>query len=168
MRGKIELMNYDGPHIHFSDAEKAGLPNADEILSSLIVVAKKCYNILKSIDPSFSHHECITHFIHSADCAMQVIQFIEREGDVNFGALCASIDIPGIDETLPLMVMPFETFKSELPGPHSDCLSRAMYYIGLTGTKMYPGALDEHGVPGFRDIFDDKSSGSSSLIRLWS
>lgn len=161
-----EMMKYDGPDIHFSDAEVAGLPKADEILPKLILVAKKCYNTLNSLNRDFSNHESITHFIHSADCAMQIIQHIEREGNVDYGLLCATIDIPGIDETLPLMVTIFETFKSNRTGPHSDYLNRAMYYIEVTGTKMYPGGLDEDGVQGYRDIFDD-DGGFSSLIRLY-
>ncbi len=161
------MMNYDGPNIHFSDVEKAGLPNADEILPNLISAAKQCYNILTSINPAFNNHECITHFIHSADCALQVVQHIEREGGVDYSALCETIDIPGIDEILPLLVLTFESFKSELEGLRADYLGSAIFYIALVGTKMYPDGLGERGVQGFRNIFDDKSSGFNSLIRLW-
>ena len=35
----------------------------------------------------------------------------------------------------------------------SDMLADVIFALALIGTKLYPGGLDEDGVPGYRDIF---------------
>ena len=162
----IAMMNNDdGPRIHFSDEEKAGLPSADKVLPILIPVAKACYRLLNPAKLGKDNRTCITWFINSVDCAMQVTQRTRHEGPVDLVPLIPEIDIPHINNTLPVLVNGFE--KTRLVWDDAEPFySRAMWVLCLIGIKMYPGGLDEDGVVGYRDIFDDDDSGSSSLIRL--
>lgn len=160
------MNNDDGPRIHFSDEEKAGLSNADKVLPILIPVAKACYRFLNPAKLRMDNRTCITWFINSVDCAMQVTQRTRREGPVDLATLILEIDIPHIENTLPVLVKGFKQTRSVWDDAE-PFYSRAMSVLCLIGIKMYPGGLDEDGVAGYRDIFDDDDSGSSSLVRLW-
>jgi len=153
------------PHIHFSEGEKPNLP--EEALSILISSAKQCYRLLNPAKLGIDMHEGITIFIHSVDCAMQVVQHRHRAGSVNLAALAATIDLPHIEDTLPILLAAFEEGGAFWKDDFTDHVAGIMFVLAFIGAKLYPGGLNEQGVQGYRDIFDDKSSGSSNLTRLY-
>lgn len=106
-------MNDDeDPLISFSEEEKGSLPDSDAALHILIAAARQCYRFLNPATSGIDEQTCWTHYVHSNNCAFQVIQRIDRLGAVNLDALCAKIDIPHIEDTLPILVTAYEKCRS--------------------------------------------------------
>ena len=136
------------PQIIFSEEEKPNLP--EESLAMLISAAKQCYHFLNPAKLKIDMREGITIFIHSVDCAAQIVQ---HGRDMDIAALSATIDITQIEETLPILVTAIEESLSIGNDACTDMLADVQFALGLIGTKLYPGGLDEDGVSGYRDIF---------------
>jgi len=146
-----------------SFSEEEGTPSVRPVLAILIPVAQKCYTFLNPAKPGMSERTCMLHFVQSIDCAFQVIQHRQREGEVDLGALCAKIEIPHIEDMLPLLVTALEKCCLIWVEAEFDYLGRAMFIIGLIGAEMYPNGMEDGSIGGFPDIFVDSGESRGSL-----
>ena len=140
-----------------SFSEEEGTPNIRPVLAILIPVAQECYTFLDPTKPSMNERTCMTHFVQSVDCAMQVVQHNHRVGTVDLNTLSTKITIPHIEDTLPLLVTAFEKCRSiwtEAEFDFGSFLGKLMFVMVTIGTKMYPSVKDS-SISGFGDIFED-------------
>ena len=143
------------PVIHFSDEEKACLPDADEVLPILVPVARDCYRLLDPLKPRFDDDSGKVHFIQSVDCAIQVMQRQEFAGPVNLEDLAAHIDIPYIEYTLPRLVDAFKRCRLIWSQREHHDLAMGMVYMAHIGAKMYPQGMICRVIHSYGDIFAD-------------
>ena len=153
--------------ISFSEEEKSSLPDSDAALHILIAAARQCYRFLNPATSGMDEQTCWTHYVHSNNCAFQVIQRIDRLGAVNLDALCAKIDIPHIEDTLPILVTAYEKCRAIWTDIYTGYAIGSHMILDDIGEKMYPGGLDSGSSLQFRDIFAD-TAGHSFMYGLHS
>jgi len=144
--------------------EEEGTSSVRPVLATLIPIAQKCYTFLNPVKSGMSERTCMIYFVQSIDCAFQVIQHRQREGEVDLGALCAKIEIPHIEDMLPLLVTALEKCCLIWAEAEFDCLGRAMFIMGIIGAEMYPGGMESGVIDGFPDIFADSGKSRDSLV----
>ncbi len=135
----INFMNDDEePFIYFSEAEKELLPDSDAVLHILIAAARQCYRFLDPAKSGVNKQVCERHYMHSINCAFQVIQRMDRVDDVDLDTLCAEVDIPYIENTLPILVAAFEKCRSIWSDIYVDYILGGHIILDEIGEKMYP------------------------------
>ena len=100
------------PIIEIGKEELGDIPRVEEALDILIPSAKRCYQLLKAAAPGLDDAAYLTRLCHSSDVAWQVLQQEYRVAVVDMEALAARIDLPGIADTLPLLI---EAYKRCAP-----------------------------------------------------
>ena len=164
----IDIIDAGKPRkISFSEEEKSSLPDSDAALHILIAAARQCYRFLNPATSGIDEQTCWTHYVHSNNCAFQVIQRIDRLGAVNLDALCAKIDIPHIEDTLPILVTAYEKCRAIWTDIYTGYVIGSHMILDDIGEKMYPGGLGSGSSLQFRDIFAD-TAGHSFMCGLHS
>ena len=159
VKGNVTIAG-ESQTISFSEEEKSRLPDSDATLHILIAAARQCYRFLNPATSGIDEQTCWTHYVHSNNCAFQVIQRIDRLGAVNIDALCAKINIPHIEDTLPILVTAYEKCREIWTDIYTGYVIGSHMILDDIGEKMYPGGLDSGSSLQFRDIFADTAGHS--------
>lgn len=130
---------------------KLPIPHADEAIDLLSPVAERCVCLLAAAAPGVSDQAAFAIYIQSVDAARQVPQRRTRIGSVNVDAVAARLEIPAINETLPLLSKAFEDCLSlwDSPrnlmftmSPFSQLGARQYMDIGIGGMTPAPPLFD--------------------------
>ncbi|MDE2635761.1 MAG: hypothetical protein OXI30_05300 [Chloroflexota bacterium] len=150
--GKKDGDDKDSP-IVFSEEERREIPKAEETLAILIPISRACCRLLAAAEPGIGDVDAFTHFLQTVDCARQIAEKQSRAGTVDVHVLSADMDIPAIDDTLPLLLEGFERCRSLLEG--EDYLTGALVLLSRIASKMYSGMEGRNLilVGGYGDIF---------------
>jgi len=146
------------PIIEIGKEELGDIPRAEEALDILIPIAKRCYRLLKAAAPDLDDAAYSTRLCHSADVAWQVLQQEYRVGAVDLEALVARIDLPGIADTLPLLIEAYKRCAPLWGLRHGEDPGYILLLLFLIGMKMWPDCGENFHVAGYGDIFPPDAS----------
>ena len=149
----------EDPFIYFNKAERKHLPVSDEALNILISAAKQCYRFLHPTKSGMSVQDCWSHYTRNNYCAFLLTQRIDRGLEVDLAALCARLEIPHIEDTLPVLIAAFKKCRSIWPGDPFDCETEVHAILDDIGGKMYPDCFDRDVYRQLNDFFADFLSG---------
>lgn len=151
----IGHMNDDDhePYIRISKDECFDISRAEEALEILIPIAKRYYRLLQAALPELDDRTRLTHFCHSADCAMQIAQQQNHVEPVDVDAIAANIELPLIADTLPNLLDAYELCRPLWEGQGRRYLTFTSAILGIIGLKMYPVRTQNFHVSGYPDIF---------------
>lgn len=141
------------PIIEIGNEELGDIPRAKEALDILIPIAKRCYRLLIAAAPGLDDAAYTARLCHSADVAWQVLQQEYRVAAVDLEALVARIDLPGIADTLPLLIEAYKRCARLWGVPHGEDPGYTFLLLFLIGMKMWPDCGENFSVAGYGDIF---------------
>ncbi|MCY4466838.1 MAG: hypothetical protein OXE46_15005 [Chloroflexi bacterium] len=130
---------------------KLPIPHADEALELLTPVAQRCVCLLAAATSDISDQAAFALYIQSVDAARQVAERRVRVGPVNVDALAATIDLPAINETLPLLAKAYEDCLSLWNSPRH--LMYTMILLFQLGSRQYAD-IGSGGMTPVQPLFD--------------
>ncbi|MCY3867841.1 MAG: hypothetical protein OXG68_20595 [Chloroflexi bacterium] len=147
------------PFIYFNRAERKHLPVSDQVLNMLISAAKQCYRLLHPTKSGMSAQDCWSHYTRSNYCAFLLIQRIDSGLGVDLAALCARVEIPHIEDTLPVLIAAFKECRSIWSGDPFGYEIETHAILDDIGGKMYPDCFDRDVYRQLNSFFADFLSG---------
>ena len=130
---------------------KLPIPHADEALELLTPIMERCVRLLADAKPDMTDQAAFTYYAQSVDGARQVAERRVRVGPVDVEALAATIDIPAITDTLPLLAGAYEQCLSLWESPRH--LMYTMILLVYVGQQQYPHTGSD-GMAATPPLFD--------------
>ncbi len=151
------MVDDDEPRIVFSSEEKRAVLNADEALGILVPAARRCYRLLQSTNSKMSATDCWTHYTRSNYCAFLLSQRIDQQPTFD-----GSINIPIIEDTLPVLLEAYKQCHSIWGGVSVDPVIESHALLDEIGDKMYPGCFDRDAHRRLNSFFEQLLSGGTT------
>lgn len=116
---------------------KLPIPRVDEATELLTPVAERCVRLLAAADPGISDQTAFAIYIQSIDAARQVAERRVCVGAADVNAVAATLNIPAIKETLPLLAQAYEDSLSLWNSPRH--LMFTLIILFQLGSRQYAG-----------------------------
>ncbi len=111
------------------------IPRVDDATELLMPVVERCVRLLAAADSGLSDQAAFAIYIQSIDAARQVAERRVRVDAVDVDAVAATINLPAINETLPLLAQAYEDCLSLWDSPRH--LMFTMTILFQLGSRQY-------------------------------